>query len=347
MRDAAPDPRDAAERQRRLRQLLAGYQVSRALLAADELGLIGFLQQGGATADELARATGTHGPSIHRLLRALGSVEVVTERDGRFSPGPLAVGLRELGTARLGLESYRAWGELAHTLRTGKPAFDHVYGTGFYEYIGQDPVRAARWDDAMVEISRGWIPAVLAAYDFPGTRVLADLGGGHGTFLASVLAAHPTMRGILFDQPHVAVRAESVLTTAGVMQRCQVVGGSFLDTVPAGADTYALSNVLADWDDESALKILENVRRALVGNGKLLLIDRILPDPDDSTYPLIAFLDLWFLVLEGGRIRTHEEYERLLGEAGYAIARVVTTKSEFAVVEAKPRRDDFGAVRTG
>ncbi len=343
MMDAAPDQREGAESQRRLRQLLAGYQVSRALLAADELGIIDLLQQGGASAEELARATGTHGPSIYRLLRALASVQVVAERDGRFSPGPLALGLRDLGTARLGLESYRAWGDLAHTLRTGRPAFEHVYGTSFYQYIEQDHVRTTRFDDAMVEISRGWIPAVLAAYDFPGTRVLADLGGGRGTFLASVLATHPTMRGILFDQPHVVARADSVLTRAGVMERCQVVGGNFLDAVPAGADTYALSNMLADWDDEGAMKILKNVRRALAGDGKLLIIDRIFPAPAESN-PLIAFLDLWFLVIEGGRIRTHEEYERLLGEAGYAIARMVTTKSELTVLEAKPRPDDSRAV---
>jgi hypothetical protein len=347
MTGPAADRQDATERQRRLRQLLAGYQVSRALLAADELGLIDILQQGGASAEELAQATGTHGPSIYRLLRALSSVDVVTERDGRFSPGPLALGLRDLGTARLGLESYRAWAELVHTLRTGTPAFDHVYGTGFYEYIGQDSARTRRFNDAMVEISRGWITAVLAAYDFAGTSVLADLGGGRGTFLASALAIHPTMRGILFDLPHVVVHAEPVLTTAGVIERCQVVGGSFLDAVPAGADTYALSNMLADWDDEAALKILKNVRRALPSEGKLLVIERIFPTSGDSPDPLIAFLDLWFLVIEGGRIRTRKEHERLLGESGYVIARVVTTKSELAVIEAKPGRDESGADGTG
>lgn len=144
---------DAVQRRRRLRQLLAGYQISRALLALDELGLVELLEQGARSSDELARATGTHAPSVQRLLRALASVEVVTEQDGLFSLAPLALGLRELGTARLGLESYRAWGELTHTFRTGKPTFDRVYGKPFYEYIGEDPVRGARWDNAMVEIS--------------------------------------------------------------------------------------------------------------------------------------------------------------------------------------------------
>ena len=334
--DKAPEQGEALRGLRRLRQLLAGYQMSRALLAADELGLIDVLARGGATADELAHATATHGPSIHRLLRVLKSAEVVVEEDGRFSPGPLASGLRDLGTARLGIESYRAWAELAHTLRTGKPAFERVHGTGFYPYIAQDPERTIRFDDAMVAISRAWIPAVLAAYDFAGTRVLADVGGGRGTFLAAVLAAHPAMRGILFDQPHVVAHAKAVLAAAHVRERCEIVGGSFLDSVPSGADTYALSNMLADWDDTSAVKIFKNVRQALTGAGRLLLVDRIFPAPDDPSYELVALLDLWFLVVEGGRIRTQEEFERLLAEAGFAIVRVVRTQSELAVIEASP-----------
>jgi SAM-dependent methyltransferase len=334
--DKAPDQGEALRRLRRLRQLLAGYQMSRALLAADELGLIDVLARGGATADELAHATATHGPSIHRLLRVLRSAEVVVEKDGRFFPGPLASGLRDLGTARLGVESYRAWAELAETLRTGKPAFERVHGTGFYPYIAQDAARTLRFDDAMVAISRAWIPAVLAAYDFAGTRVLADVGGGRGTFLASVLAAHPGMRGILFDQPHVVAHAKAVLAAARVRERCEIVGGSFLDSVPSGADTYALSNMLADWDDASAVKIFKNVRRALTGAGRLLLVDRMFPLPDDPSYELVALLDLWFLVVEGGRIRTQEEFERLLAESGFAIVRVVRTQSELAVIEARP-----------
>ena len=330
-------PSDAAERRRRLRQLLAGYQVSRALLAAEELGLVASLEQGAKSADELAQATNTHSPSIHRLLRALASVEVITERDGRFSLGPLAPGLRDLGMARLGLESYHAWGELAHTLRTGTPAFDRVYGKRFYEYIAEDPVRVTRWDDAMVAISQSWIPAVLAAYNFPGTRRLADLGGGRGTFLATVLAAHPAMHGVLFDQPHVVANAGPVLARAGVTERCDVVGGSFLDAVPPGADTYTLCNALTDWDDELGSKVLQNVRQALPGKGKILVIDRVFSSPDDPSHPLVAFLDLWFLVMEGGRIRTWDEYERLLTGAGFDIARVVPTASEFSVIEGLPR----------
>jgi hypothetical protein len=329
-------PPDTAEHRRHLRQLLAGYQVSRALLAVDELGLVKSLEQGAKSADEVARATGTHAPSVHRLLRALASVGVVTEQDGQFSLGPLAPGLRELGTARLGLESYRAWGEFAHTLRTGAPAFDRVYGKCFYEYIGEDPVRAARWDEAMVAISQSWIPAVLAAYDFPGTGTLADIGGGRGTFVASVLAAYPAMRGILFDQPHVVASAGPLLAAAGVTERCQVVAGSFFDAVPAGADTYTLCNAISDWDDEVGSRILQNVRRALPDDGRILVIDRVFPSPDDPSHALVAFLDLWFLVMEGGRIRTRTEYERLLARAGFGTVRVVPMASEFSVIEAMP-----------
>jgi hypothetical protein len=214
------------------------------------------------------------------------SVEVITERDGRFSLGPLAPGLRDLGTVRLGLQSYHAWGELAHTLRTGTPAFDRVYGKRFYEYIGEDPVRVTRWDDAMVAISQSWIPAVLAAYDFPGTRRLADLGGGRGTFLATVLAAYPAIRGVLFDQPHVVANAGPVLARTGVTERCEVVGGSLLPRRgPPGADTYTRCNALTDWDDELGSRVL----RALPGKGKILVIDRVFPSPNDPSTRWLPF----------------------------------------------------------
>jgi O-methyltransferase domain len=172
--------------------------------------------------------------------------------------------------------------------------------------------------------------------DFGGTGTLADLGGGRGTFVASVLAAYPAMRGILFDQPHVVASAGPLLAAAGVMERCQVVGGSFFDAIPSGADTYALCNALCDWDDEVGSRILRNVRRTLPGTGRVLVIDRVFPSPDDPSTPLIAFLDLWFLVMEGGRIRTRAEYDRLLAGAGFEIVRVVPTASEFSVVECVP-----------
>jgi hypothetical protein len=336
---ARPDlPPEAIERQRRLRQLLAGYQVSRGLLAAEELGLLESLGQGAQTAEELARATGTHLASIRRLFRALVSVEVLSERDGRFSLGPLASGLRQLGTARVGLESYLAFGQLTHTLRTGTPAFDRIYGKRFYEYIGEDPARVARWDEAMVAVSQSWIPAVMEAYHFTETRRLADLGGGRGTFLATVLAAYPAMHGILFDQPHVVASAGPVFARAGVTQRCDVVGGSFFEAVPPGADTYTLCNALTDWDDELGSSVLQNVRRALPGQGWILIIDRVFPaSGDPPSHSLVAFLDLWFLVMEGGAIRTRDEYDRLLRGAGFEIARVVPTVSEFSVIEGIPR----------
>jgi O-methyltransferase len=178
---------------------------------------------------------------------------------------------------------------------------------------------------------------VLAAYDFPGTDRLADLGGGRGMFPASVLAAHPAMRGILFDQPHVVASAGPVLAAVGVTARCDIVGGSFLDAVPSGADTYTLCNALTDWDDELGAKVLRSVRQAVPANGRLLVIDRIFPSPNDPSHTLVAFLDLWFLVMAGGAIRTRDQYARLLTQARFTIARVVDTASEFSVIEAVPR----------
>ncbi len=323
----------AADTQR-IRQLVTGYQAARALLAADELGLVELLEGGSKSAEELAQATGTQAPSLYRFLRALSTVDLVEEdSEGRFSLGPLASGLRD--AARIGVESYRAWAELPFSLRTGKPAFPEVFGKPFYEYLSDDAARGARFDSALAAVSRDWAPAVLDAYDFGGFANVADIGGGRGTFLATLLKAYPGMTGVLFDMPQVVERAGPILEGAGVGGRCRCVGGSFFESVPKGADAYTLCNLVTDWDDERATAILKSCASAMPPHARVLIIDRVLPPPGDSNRRAMAFLDLFFLVLEGGSIRTSDDFTRVLAAAGLEVSSITPTATTFSVVEAR------------
>jgi hypothetical protein len=318
----------AADTQR-IRQLVTGYQAARALLAADELGVVGLLEKGSKSAEELARVTGMHAPSLYRFLRALGTIDLVEEdSDGQFSLGPLAGGLRD--AARIGVESYRAWAELPFSLRTGKPAFSEVYGKPFYDYLSEDEARAARFDSALAAVSHDWAPAVLSAYDFDAFATVADIGGGRGTFLTTLLEAC-----VLFDMPQVVEHAGPILEGAGVAERCRCVGGSFFEAVPEGADAYTLCNLLTDWADEHAIAILKSCARAMAPQARLLVIDRVLPPPGDPNRRAMAFLDLFFLVLEGGSIRTSDDFTQILAAAGLEVSRVIPTSTTFSIVEAR------------
>lgn len=317
-----------------IRQLVTGYQVARALLAADEIGLLDHLQGLPKTIDDLAEQTGTHGPTLARFVRALAAIDLVSlDHDGRVSRGPLADGLRD--AARIGVENYRAWSELPYTLRTGKPAFDEVFGQGFYRYLEAEPKKAERFNSALAAVSRGWISGVLKAVDFSDDQTVADIGGGHGTFIAEVLKSHSHLQGILVDQAQVLSCAEAVLTAEGVQERCRLEAANFLEAVPRGANTSTLCNLLTDWDDENAYLILKNCRAAMQNRGRIVVVDRVLPPSDDPNHRSIAFLDMFFLVMEGGRIRTHDEFEKLFEVAGFDLIRTAPVGGGFQVLEAQ------------
>ncbi|WP_179138074.1 methyltransferase [Candidatus Entotheonella palauensis] len=285
--------------------------------------------------DGLAQDTGTHAPSLFRLLRALQTTELIAQQDdGRFVPGHLNANSRD--AARAGVESYRAWVDLLYTLRTGKSAFERIYGKRFYEYIQEDTARIERWDQAMAAVARDWIPAVLEVYDFTHHRVVADIGGGQGLFLAELLKLYPTMHGILFDQPHVIKGVRAKFQQAGLANRCIVVGGSFFDRVPTGADIYMICNTLADWNDRLGLDLLKACRRSIEADGTLLVVDRLLPPDDHPEYAELTFFDLFFLVLEEGRIRTQDEYAQLFKRAQFRLSRVLSTSSQFTVIQGEP-----------
>jgi len=323
-----------------IRRMVEGFQLSQAIHVAVTLGIADLLADASRTSDELAAATGTHPPTLYRLLRALASVEVLHEFDGRrFELTPLGQPLRSYvpdsiadWAALVGRPYYwQAWHGLMHSVRTGENAFRHVHGTDVWTYRSIRPAESAAFDRAMTSSSRRSNAALLAAYDFGRFRTIVDVGGGNGALLAAVLAAHPDAQGVLFDQPHVVSRAASLLERAGVASRCRTVGGNFFESVPEGADAYLLRIVIHDWDDDACIRILTVVRHALAKDSRVLIVERVLAPANEGRDA--KFSDLNMLVVPGGRERTREEFAALLEASGLRLERVLDTGA-FSVVEA-------------
>lgn len=337
MTAGGPSPSDT------LRRMLHGYQVSQALYVAATLGIADLLVSGARSAEELAMQVGADGPTLYRLLRLLASLGIFAEDDaGGFGLTPLAECLRSgvPGSQRAwaimvcGPSFWSSWGALLHSVRTGETAFPKVHGMSNWEYRKHHPAEQAIFDAAMTANTALEAEAVAGGYDFSRFGVLADVGGGHGLLLATILAAHPSMRGVLFDQPQVVDDASDLLVRAGVAERCDLVGGDFFESVPRGADAYLLKSVIHDWDDEQAIAILSTCRSAMAEGAKLLLVERIVR-PGNTPDPA-KFMDLLMLVMNGGRERTDDDFGRLLAAGGFRLSNVVPTGGALSVIEGTP-----------
>jgi hypothetical protein len=321
-------------------QMASGYWVSQAIYVAAKLDIAGRLIAGPKTAADLAAECRVHPPALYRLLRALGSLGVFAEGEGgRFELTPLAQPLRsdvpESKRAMVlmtGEEQYQAWGELLYSVTTGQTGFERRFGMPLFDYLADRPEQAALFDAAMVSIHGRETSAMLAAYDFGQFGTLADLGGGNGSVLLAILQQHPVLRGILFDLPNVAERAQTLVAAAGFAPRCAVIGGSFFESAPTGADAYLLRHIIHDWDDEKSLVILRSIRRAAPGQAKLLLVETVIEPGNAPSFAKL--LDLTMLVIPGGQERTASEYDRLLAAGGFKLERIVPTTADVSVLEA-------------
>jgi hypothetical protein len=324
--------------------MVTGCWISQALYVAAKLGIADLLQEGPQSCARLAEATQTHAGALYRVLRALASVNVFAEDEaGHFSLTPLADLLRTdaLGSLRafaimLGTpEHWRAWEGVLHSVRTGQPAFDQVFGIPLFQYFPTHPEAAQIFDDAMTSRSGQENTAIVATYDFAAAHTVVDVGGGQGTLLASILDVHPNARGVLFDLPHVIAPARTRLERAGQTARWEFVAGDFFAAVPAGGDLYLLKKVIHDWDDERAQRILTNCRTAMSSTGRLLLIEPVIPPGNAPSFNKL--LDLLMLVWNGGgRERTEREHQGLLASAGLHLSRIIPTRAGLSIIEAVP-----------
>ena len=328
-----------------LLQMIVGKWISQAIGTAVELGIPDRLAKGARQCHDIAREAGVSEDGVYRLLRTLSSLGLFAENgDGRFKLTRMGQLLRRdhpnslAGFARFQAHdiTWRPWGRLGHSVKTGMPAFDEVFGAPIFDYLSRHPEDAAVFNDAMTSISATQSRAAAAAYDFAGIGTLMDVAGGHGFLLATVLRGHKTMRGVLFDLPHVVAGAATTFTRAGVADRVRIESGDFFKELPQGADAIMMKYIIHDWDDDSAARILRTCHRALGPRGKLLIVDTVVPPGNQPHYSKL--LDLNMLVLTPrGRERTRKEFAALLSGAGFRMSRIVPTASALSIVEAVKR----------
>jgi SAM-dependent methyltransferase len=289
---------------------------------------------------ELAAAAGADVDALRRVLQHLVGMGVFEE------PAPGCFALNEPARALMGpparlgfdLDGFggrmaHAWGSLLAAVRTGAPAYDKVFGRPFWDDLQAHPELAASFDALMGPAGHGAPdPEVLIAGDWDVVRTVVDVGGGTGALLAGILRARPTVRGTLVDLPATVARAAELLEAVGVADRVSVVGQSFFDPLPAGADLYLLKSVLSDWPDREAQAILHRCAEAARPGGRVVLLNGVTPDEDGPASP-----ELLMMVLVGGKNRTLTELRELARPAGLDVHAAACQPSGRFLVECRPR----------
>ena len=320
-------------------QMASGYWLSQAIYVAAKLGIADLLGNHPQSSVELASATCCDSRSLFRVLRALSSAGVVSQvGTDSFTLTPFGNALRSNvpGSLRrilitLGEVHYKACGELLHTVRTGSPAFNRVFGASLFEHLQRNPQDGVSFNQGMTDVASLLAHAVLLAYDFSEVASSVDVGGGEGQFLRSILQFYPEMTGIVFD----SCNELSVECAKNKEDRCSFISGNFFDSVPERAEAYLLCGVLHDWNDERAAVILRSCREAMPKNGRLLIIETIVPETDSASFSKL--LDINMMVMTYGRERTKSEFRALLDAADFKVTRIIPTMAPQFIIEACPK----------
>jgi hypothetical protein len=325
-----------------LTRILTSAALSRAVSTIAELGVADQIQAGHPQPIEhLASATKTHQTSLYRILRFMAGYGLFQETKTRhFDHTQLSAALRSdapgsyRASAQLFHHLFAAWDGLHHSIQTGEPGFNKVFGAAVFEYVPSHPELGPIFDAGMTSMNYYETGAMLDAYDFTGINVLADVGGGNGSLILAVLERYPNMRGILFDLGYVTGRAKENLKAADLADRCKVMEGSFFEGIPGGADAYLLRHIIHDWTDEQSIQILGNCRKVIPANGKLLIADSVVP-AGNAPSPS-KDMDIIMLTFPGGQERTEAQFRSLLKASGFELKSVTPTTSMISVLEGKP-----------
>jgi hypothetical protein len=324
-----------------LEDILVTARLQQAMSVAASLGVPDTLAHGPRSVGELAEALGANEGTLYRLLGTLAAGGILHEDDGRrFRLTDVGALLRSdvPGSKRdwaiLNGKAYmrEGWSNLEHSVRTGENAFAALHGETIWSWRASRPDEQATFDGAMADNSRSVARAVAEAFDFGSLGSLVDVGGGTGTVLAAILRHHPGLRGIVFDQPDVAgsVATRALLEREGVADRCEVVGGSFFESVPAGAGGYVMKSILHDWEDEESIRILRTIGDAALGTSRLFVVELVVGPPNEGLADRI--MDLHMLVMPGGRERSEAEWQSLFERGGWQLTEVRPTATRYRIL---------------
>jgi hypothetical protein len=323
-----------------LLEVLGGFLRTQALHTVARLGVADLVGKEPVRVEELAARVEADPSALHRVMRLLASLGIFSEAEpGAFVATPLSDGLREdhPGSVRYmalqqGSITYLAAGEMLRAVQTGEPVAETVLGMPLFEHLAADPAASDIFNRAMAGGAAGRAAAALG-YDWSRVSVVADIGGGNGSLLTAVLNAQAHLRGVVFDLPHVVDDARPLIEEANLSDRCETVAGDFFTDALPRADVYVLAQILHDWDGERARAILRNCRRSIADDGRVLVVEQVLPDGDEPSYGKL--LDLIMLVVLGGKERTRSEWPALLREGGFELVDI-TPGPLTSLIEAAP-----------
>jgi hypothetical protein len=324
-------------------QLLFGKQLSYSLSAVARLGIADHMDAAARPVEEIAGQAGAYAPSLYRVMRMLASFGVFKEGPARHfaltSVGELlktdAPGSIRYLAMMFGEEfATRAWEHITECLRSGGDGVTAAFGKDLWAVLAEQPEQCEIFQRAMTNSSAGSAQAIIEAYDFTGIERIADVGGGHGLLLASILQRYPKLRGVLFDRPEVIASVPKARFEA-LEGRISLEPGSFFERVPDGCDAYIMRGIIHDWSDQHCQTILRRMREKLPKNGRVLVCDMVMSD-EPAPSPA-KMLDIEMLVMTvGGKERTAEEFEALFASSGLRLGRIVPTSRPISVIEALP-----------
>lgn len=335
-------PAFSPESSARILSLLYGYQLAHCLHVVTELDLAELLFDSPRSVDELANLTGTHPPSLYRVLRvtaAAGIFEETEDRVFRFTTDAAALhgdtegSVKPYFQAILGEHSH-AFANMLYSVRTGATAFDDYYDMDVWEFYGMHPDLAGRFNRAMAGLTQYYAHALLAACDFGRFRTIIDIGGGNGALLFAIFGAYPSVHGAIFDAPAVIPETEKLILSSPYQDRCTTLAGNFFEAVPLGYDAYLLKFILHDWSDEDCVLILRNCAEAMAPGSRVLILDAVIPAGNAPHAG--KFTDITMLVCTRGRERTRSDFHRMTEEAGLRFVGITDIgQEEMYLIEAE------------
>jgi len=313
----------------------------KAIEIAARLDIAELLKDGPQAVEKLAEKASVDAEALYRVLRALAGEGIFKELPGRtFKNTRLSLAIsgqkdtiKYFTLHHLGETNWELTGDMFYCVRTGKNAFEHKFSTSPFEYLEKHPEENSVFNKAMTETAELSGSIMVDSYPFRRYKTIVDIGGGQGLLLTQILAENVSVAGILVDQPHVADTAMENFKRKNVADRCKVIAGSFFDDIPGNGDLYIMKNILHDWDDETSVRILQNLHKNMPDHARLLLIETIINADNNPSFG--KFIDLQMLIgTQGGKERTKDEFKALLTRAGFRLAKIIGNATPFSFIEA-------------